>query len=145
VELKWRPRPSLPKIVGSDALLQQLLLNLSINALDAMGGVGVIEFDAWAAADSVLFSVADNGPGISDEVAEQIFDPFFSTKSQEEGTGLGLAVAYGVVERHNGKIRLVPKEGSGAKFEIELPVLQHSEEKKKTPPPRSAEDIVIGG
>jgi signal transduction histidine kinase len=148
VEIKWHPRHALPKVLGSEALLQQLLLNLALNALDALDGVGTIEIEAWAdrAKRKVFFSVADSGPGISAEVAEHIFDPFFSTKSQEEGTGLGLAVAYGVVERHDGKIRLVSKEGQGAKFEIELPMWEGPEgEQKGGSSERATEDIVIGG
>ena len=147
-EIKWHPRQALPKVLGSKALLQQLLLDLALNALDAMDGVGTIEIEAWADREKrkVFFSVADSGPGISTEVAEHIFDPFFSTKSQEEGTGLGLAVAYGVVERHDGKIRLVSKEGQGAKFEIELPVWTGPEgEQNGGSSKRAAEDIVIGG
>jgi signal transduction histidine kinase len=71
--------------------------------------------------------VADNGVGMSDEVKAHIFEPFFTTKSESKGVGLGLAIAYGIVERHNGTISVDSRLGEGTVFTIRLPVRQPSQ------------------
>jgi hypothetical protein len=115
--------------------LQQVLLNLIINAEQAMlsaRGRGVVVVRTWhdAEQESVVLEINDDGPGIPDEVQPRIFDPFFTTKDVGKGTGLGLTVAYAIVQEHGGRIRLESKQGSGASFYVELPVtgarLSHS-------------------
>jgi CheY-like chemotaxis protein len=98
-----------------------------INAEQAMlsaHGRGVLVVRTWhdAEQESVVLEINDDGPGIPDEVQPKIFDPFFTTKEVGKGTGLGLTVAYAIVQEHGGRIRLESHAGTGASFYIELPV-----------------------
>jgi CheY-like chemotaxis protein len=107
--------------------VQQVLLNLVINAEQAMlaaKGRGTIVVRTWHDADqeSVILEINDDGPGIPDELQPKIFDPFFTTKEVGKGTGLGLTVAYAIVQEHGGRIRLESYPGVGASFYVELPV-----------------------
>src|SRR5262249_61207633 len=92
--------------------------------LDANGrGALVIRTRHDAERDSTVFEVADNGPGVPIEAQTKIFDPFFTTKEVGKGTGLGLTVAYAIVQEHGGRIRLDSRPGAGASFYVELPVM----------------------
>jgi two-component system cell cycle sensor histidine kinase/response regulator CckA len=107
--------------------VQQVLLNLVINAEQAMlaaNGRGAIVVRTWhdANQESVVLEINDDGPGIPDELQPKIFDPFFTTKEVGKGTGLGLTVAYAIVQEHGGRIRLESRPGHGASFYVELPV-----------------------
>jgi signal transduction histidine kinase len=84
---------------------------------DQKGAIGV---DAFAARGHVHIRVKDNGPGIPDGMSQTIFDPFFTTKGEERGTGLGLYIVRNIIEEHGGKIVLLPYDGRGAEFFIEL-------------------------
>ena len=104
-----------------------MLLNLVINAEQAMlsaNGRGVLVVRTWhdAERECVILQINDDGPGVADEVQAKIFDPFFTTKEVGKGTGLGLTVAYAIVNAHDGRIRLESRPGSGASFFVELPV-----------------------
>jgi CheY-like chemotaxis protein len=117
----------LPKVFADGHQLQQVLLNLIINAEQAMlstHGRGVIVVRTWHDADqeSVVLEINDDGPGIPDEVQLKVFDPFFTTKEVGKGTGLGLTVAYAIVQEHGGRIRLESSPGAGASFYVELPM-----------------------
>jgi two-component system NtrC family sensor kinase len=117
----------LPQVFADGHQLQQVLLNLIINAEQAMlsaHGRGVLVVRTWhdAEQESVVLEINDDGPGIPDEVQPKIFDPFFTTKAVGKGTGLGLTVAYAIIQEHGGRIRLESKPASGASFYIELPV-----------------------
>jgi signal transduction histidine kinase/CheY-like chemotaxis protein len=117
----------LPKVFADGHQLQQVLLNLIINAEQAMlsaRGCGVLVVRTWhdAADESVVLEINDDGPGIPDEVQPKIFDPFFTTKDVGKGTGLGLTVAYAIIQEHGGRIRLESRHGAGASFFVELPV-----------------------
>jgi CheY-like chemotaxis protein len=106
--------------------IQQVLLNLVINAEQAMvaaRGQGSLSVRTWhePERETVLLEVNDDGPGVAPEMADKIFDPFFTTKQVGEGTGLGLTVAYAIVQEHGGRIRLEPRTG-GTSFIVELPV-----------------------
>ena len=106
----------LPKVFADGHQLQQVLLNLIINAEQAMlstHGRGVLVVRTWHDADqeSVVLEINDDGPGIPDEVQPKIFDPFFTTKDVGKGTGLGLTVAYAIVQEHGGRIRLESQPG----------------------------------
>jgi two-component system NtrC family sensor kinase len=116
----------LPWVFGDGHQIQQVLLNLMINAEQAMlaaHGRGVLVVRTWYEADrrSVVFEINDDGPGIPDELQPKIFDPFFTTKEVGKGTGLGLTVAYAIVQEHGGRIRLESRAGAGASFYVELP------------------------
>src|SRR6185436_6514449 len=117
----------LPQVFADGHQLQQVLLNLIINAEQAMlstNGRGVLVVRSWhdAEQESVLLEVNDDGPGIAADVQSKIFDPFFTTKEVGKGTGLGLTVAYAIVHEHGGRIRLESRPKSGASFYVELPV-----------------------
>ncbi|MFZ4825899.1 MAG: response regulator [Phototrophicaceae bacterium] len=109
-----------PKIVGNRDQLEQVFMNLVINASDAMPSGGTLSISAWQEDESLNLEFKDTGIGISPENVKKIFDPFFSTKP--EGTGLGLFVTYGIIEKHNGKINVRSKIGEGTTFNITLPL-----------------------
>jgi two-component system cell cycle sensor histidine kinase/response regulator CckA len=117
----------LPKVFADGHQLQQVLLNLVINAEQAMlstRGRGVLVVRTWhdPEQESVVLEINDDGPGIADDVQPKIFDPFFTTKEVGKGTGLGLTVAYAIVQEHGGRIRLESSPGAGASFYVELPL-----------------------
>ena len=117
----------LPQVFADGHQVQQVLLNLVINAEQAMlsaNGRGMLVVRTWHDADqeAVVLEINDDGPGIPDELQPKIFDPFFTTKEVGKGTGLGLTVAYAIVQEHGGRIRLESRPGVGASFYVELPV-----------------------
>src|SRR5439155_26648666 len=117
----------LPQVFADGHQVQQVLLNLVINAEQAMlaaNGRGTLVIRTWHDVDQecVVLEVNDDGPGIPEEVQPKIFDPFFTTKEVGKGTGLGLTVAYAIVQEHGGRIRLESHPGRGASFYVELPV-----------------------
>ena len=116
----------LPHVFADSHQIQQVLLNLVINAEQAMlsaNGRGCLVLRSWHDADRdiVVLEVTDDGPGVSAEMSGKIFDPFFTTKEVGKGTGLGLTVAYAIVQEHGGRIRLQSRS-KGASFIVELPV-----------------------
>jgi len=115
----------LPSIRADEHQLQQLLLNLVSNAVDAMPGGGHLRIETAAGEGAVTLTVADSGPGIPPDLRDRIFEPFFTTKGAA-GTGLGLAVCRGIVEIHHGTIELDSRSGDGATFVVRFPA--HSEE-----------------
>jgi two-component system NtrC family sensor kinase len=117
----------LPQVFADGHQVQQVLLNLVINAEQAMlsaHGRGVLVLRTWhdPGTESVTLEINDDGPGIPAELQPKIFDPFFTTKEVGQGTGLGLTVAYAIVQEHGGRIRLESPPGGGASFFVELPV-----------------------
>ena len=113
----------IPEIIGNPNQLQQVLMNLAINAQQAMApDGGTVDIVTYCDVDRVYISVSDTGPGISAEVAKKIFEPFYTTKAAGEGTGLGLSVTYGIVQDHKGDIRVERADSGGARFIIELPL-----------------------
>ena len=116
----------LPQVFADAHQIQQVLLNLVINAEQAMisaNGRGSLVVRTWhdADRDAVVLEVTDDGPGVSADMRGKIFDPFFTTKEVGKGTGLGLTVAYAIVQEHGGRIR-VEERSQGAAFLVELPV-----------------------
>ena len=117
----------LPPVFADAHQVQQVLLNLIINAEQAMlsaNGRGLLVVRTWhdASRECVILEINDDGPGIAEDVQAKIFDPFFTTKEVGKGTGLGLTVAYAIVNEHGGRIRLESRPGAGASFFVELPV-----------------------
>jgi two-component system NtrC family sensor kinase len=124
--------PEVPPISGDRKSLQQVFLNLFINAIQAMSDGGQLIIRVWSDRDQWLHvDVKDTGQGIDPEHLPHIFDPFFTTKEVGRGTGLGLSVTYGIIEKHGGHIEVHSKKGEGALFSIVLPV------KKGASPARS--------
>jgi two-component system, NtrC family, sensor kinase len=116
--------PDLPPIYGERKSLQQVFLNLFINAIQAMLDGGTLRIGAHPSADDkwMVIDVTDTGMGIDPEHLPQIFDPFYTTKQVGRGTGLGLSVTYGIVEKHGGHIEARSSKGAGATFTVTLPL-----------------------
>jgi two-component system, NtrC family, sensor kinase len=112
----------LPLVLGSTTRLQQVFLNLFMNARDAMPGGGMLEVRTGAHNGSVEVEVTDTGSGIPSEHLHRIFDPFFTTKATGRGTGLGLSVSYGIIKEHAGKVDVRSTPGKGTSFRLEFPV-----------------------
>jgi CheY-like chemotaxis protein len=117
----------LPQVFADGHQVQQVLLNLMINAEQAMlsaNGRGILVVRSWhdAEQECVIIEINDDGPGVPDDLQPKIFDPFFTTKEVGKGTGLGLTVAYAIVQEHGGRIRLESRPDVGASFYVELPV-----------------------
>lgn len=125
IELTQDLGQELPPVMADPAQLQQVFLNLLINAEQAIRqgrGEGTIRVRTRkSAAGRVIFEISDSGPGIPQEIIPQIFDPFFSTKPFGTGTGLGLSITSGIVKEHGGEISVQSQLGHGAKFIVELP------------------------
>jgi PAS domain S-box-containing protein len=115
---------ALPCVRGSANKLQQVFLNLFLNARDAMPTGGMLEVRTAAHNGSVEVEVADTGAGIAREHIHRIFDPFFTTKSNGRGTGLGLSVSYGIIKEHAGKIDVRSTPGKGTSFHVEFPAVR---------------------
>jgi two-component system NtrC family sensor kinase len=114
----------LPAVRGSANKLQQVFLNLFLNARDAMPSGGMLEVRTAAHNGSVEIEVADTGAGIPREHIHRIFDPFFTTKGVGRGTGLGLSVSYGIIKEHSGKIDVRSTPGKGTSFHVEFPAVR---------------------
>ncbi|WP_165067762.1 ATP-binding protein [Paludisphaera rhizosphaerae] len=116
----------LPPVAASAAQLNQVFLNLLVNAMQAIDAAqradGVIAIDGVVKGDDVRLEIRDNGCGMSPDVLAQIFDPFFTTKSAGEGTGLGLSISHGIVLDHGGRIEVESTPGEGTCFRIVLPI-----------------------
>ena len=121
IELAVALGEGLPRVRGDHERLRQLLLNLLFNAADALSGKGRIDVRASNGGGIVSLTVEDDGPGISSEIIEQVFDPFVTTKAPGKGTGLGLAVCHTIVERLGGSIHAANRPEGGAAFEVRLP------------------------
>jgi two-component system NtrC family sensor kinase len=115
---------NLPIIAGDQAQLQQVVLNLMNNAIDAIGKDGTISVKSTAGKSEIRLTIADSGPGIPESLQKKIFDPFFTTKSTGKGTGLGLWISYSIIEKMGGTLSLQSREGAGATFTIKLPIVQ---------------------
>ena len=112
------------RVRGFAGQIDQVFMNLITNAAQAIGARergGTIRVAVARVGDDVEISIADDGPGIPPEVIPRIFDPFFTTKDVGEGSGLGLSIVHGIIERHGGKIRVDSRVGEGTTFRITLP------------------------
>jgi PAS domain S-box-containing protein len=116
----------LPAVRGSANKLQQVFLNLFLNARDAMPTGGILEVRTGAHNGSVEIEVADTGNGIPRDHIHKIFDPFFTTKPGGRGTGLGLSVSYGIIKEHAGKIDVRSAPGRGTSFHVEFPAVRNA-------------------
>ena len=119
-----------PQVLGNAGKLQQVFTNLILNARDAMIGGGTITLmTAFNEAGEVVIEVSDTGEGISPENLSKIYDPFFTTKGVGSGTGLGLAVSYGIVQEHAGSIEVTSRLGEGTTFHVVFPQVQNQRQR----------------
>jgi len=122
IVLNLQLTPDLGPVYGNAGRLQQVFMNLIVNARDAMPFGGELTLATEAENSTVRVEVGDNGVGIPADHLQKIFDPFFTTKSTSRGTGLGLAVSYGIIREHSGKVQVESQVGKGTTFRLEFPV-----------------------
>jgi signal transduction histidine kinase len=122
IELKSVLLPDLPEITADPGQLTQVLVNLVVNAIQAMPEGGKLTVQTLAGKGYVSLIVEDTGVGMSEDVMKNIFMPFFTTKDVDQGTGLGLPVVHGIVTSHGGAIKVESQVGRGARFEVKLPL-----------------------
>jgi len=138
---------AIPAVIGDSGQIQQVLINLGVNARDAMPGGGTLTITtsavprdtarktirSAAAARYVRLEVADTGRGMDEETQRRIFDPFFSTKTPDRGTGLGLAMVSGIIAKHGGHVSVRSSPGLGSEFTIWLPVRERTAQSPRHP------------
>jgi signal transduction histidine kinase len=127
-EIKYKAKllvdlTNIPVIMGYPGGLSQVILNLLVNASQAIAGFGEISITTRVEKKEIIIRVKDNGVGIAKDKIDKIFDPFFTTKGVGLGTGLGLSISAGIIEQHHGRMSVESEEGSGACFTIVLPVI----------------------
>lgn len=117
----------LPQLPCYPQQLNQVFLNILVNAAQAIEEQGEIKITTRSEADKVVIAISDNGPGIPDEIKERIFEPFFTTKEVGKGTGLGMSISFDIIKEHQGQIRIESEQGQGTTFIIELPLEREGE------------------
>ncbi len=135
IDVQFQPANELPNIEADSTQIQQVLINLILNARDALGGTGTIIISTKIGADTqaqgeplegdqryAILEVEDNGVGIPKDVLHRIFEPFYTTKEVGKGTGLGLAMVYGIIKKHDGFIEVTSALGEGTKFSAFIPL-----------------------
>jgi two-component system NtrC family sensor kinase len=121
IELILKLDPALPLVYGNKIYLQQVFLNLMINAKDAMPEGGKLVIETKLENGNVIIKFSDTGVGIPDDIKDKIFEPFFTTKGSK-GTGLGLSISRWIIRKHNGEIKVESQQGKGSTFTITLPL-----------------------
>lgn len=163
IDIAWRPAKKIRPVKIDPSQIDQLLVNLCINARDAITGVGKVTIETdnivfnadycrnhagFIPGNFVMIAVSDNGSGIDEETLENLFEPFFTTKDVGQGSGLGLATVYGIVKQNNGFINVYSEPSEGSTFKIYFPVhmetvvYDHNKD-SKGPPPRGNETILL--
>lgn len=127
----------LPKIIADPGQIHQILVNLTVNAMQAMPSGGLVTIKTAWKNDFIEFSVSDTGIGMDEDMQHKLFIPFFTTKDIDQGTGLGLSVTHGIVSSHHGEIKVISAPGKGSTFTITLPI-KKGKPVQKTAPLRSA-------
>ncbi len=122
ISIQWKLDEGDPVVEVDPAPWEQVLLNLAVNARDAMDGRGLLVVSTRVLGERVELSVRDSGPGVAPGIRDRIFEPFFTTKQPGKGTGLGLSTAYGIVTQHQGTLRVVSPPEGGAEFVLSLPL-----------------------
>ncbi len=129
VKIKKTYKSDLPKIVADSAQLQQVFMNVIINAAEAMEGNGILALSTSLSRDGTFIEVkfSDTGHGIIEEDKKRLFEPFFTTKEVGKGTGLGLAISYSIIQKHHGTIEVKSELGKGSTFTVKLPLTEERE------------------
>ncbi|HXK46163.1 MAG TPA: cache domain-containing protein [Deltaproteobacteria bacterium] len=142
IEVKTDLAEGLPLVMGDLSRLEEVFLNLFINATDAMGGKGTLTISSrLSSTGAVKVSIGDTGKGIDKAYLPHIFEPFFTTKDPGQGTGLGLSITYGIIQKHGGFIDVVSEPGRGTTFTITLPPASNPSTENTT---TSREECSIG-
>jgi signal transduction histidine kinase len=124
ITVRTRLERTLPAILADESQIRQIIMNLTINAIHAIGDGGRLAIATRSRAGEIVLSVRDSGQGIPAEIQDKIFLPFFTTKDVDVGTGLGLSVVHGIVKSHRGRIKVLSAAGRGAEFKVYLPLKQ---------------------
>ena len=162
VTLSLATVPQRLPVLADRGHVEQLLMNLAVNARDAMPDGGTLNVETTVvsiddeyirmhgygtAGNYALLSVSDSGVGMDAQTCQQIFEPFFTTKESGKGTGLGLSIVYGIVQQHNGHIHVYSEPGQGTSFRILLPLTEQSAESEgevlRTQPVGGTETILV--
>ena len=163
IDLTWLPDDNLKSIKMDSSQIDQILVNLCVNAKDAIENVGKITIEThnytideayckvhagFVPGDYVTLIVSDNGKGMDEDILKNIFDPFFTTKELGKGTGLGLATVFGIVKQNNGFINVYSEPDHGTSFKIYIPVFKKenkntSDTNKKIIVPKGTETILL--
>jgi two-component system NtrC family sensor kinase len=114
----------IPEVDCLPGQINQVFMNVLSNAIQAIPAEGTITIKTWQVSDHVKISIRDTGLGMTEEVQKKIFDPFFTTKGIGKGTGLGMSISFGIIQKHNGEIELISKPGEGSEFIITVPINQ---------------------
>ena len=125
IKIKKSCVSNLPKIVADSAQLQQVFVNIILNAAEAMNGNGILTISTFLNRDGTFIEIkfSDTGHGIKEEDQKRLFEPFFTTKEVGKGTGLGLAISYSIIQKHQGTIEVKSEVGKGSTFNVKLPVM----------------------
>jgi hypothetical protein len=145
IEVVKRYAEELPPVLGDAPKLQQVFMNLILNARDAMPEGGRLTLTTYLSDGHVCVDVEDTGVGIPPEHIARIYDPFFTTKGVGRGTGLGLALSYGIVQEHAGRILVESQVGRGTRFTIALPALEVRRERQELAPSSYPERAAAAG
>jgi two-component system NtrC family sensor kinase len=124
IEIRKELDPLIPPIEGDKSQLQEVFINLALNAADAMEDGGILTIRSLKNKDTVKITFEDTGCGILEDEMKKIFEPFFTTKSEKNGTGLGLSVSHGIIAKHGGEITVESWLNKGTTFTIRLPSKQ---------------------
>jgi len=122
IEVKVELDASLPPTLANGGKVQQVFMNLILNARDAMPRGGELNISTYQEGSQLVVKVQDSGFGISEENVKRIYDPFFTTKKAGKGSGLGLSVSYGIIQEHSGRINVDSRAGQGTTFRLHLPL-----------------------
>jgi histidine kinase len=132
IEVAWNLEENIPMIMADPGRLEQVFINLLINARDAVDekwqsqdhpqGEKIITIKTESAGNEIVVEISDTGPGIPDEIIDRIFEPFFTSKKVGQGTGLGLSISYGIIQECNGSIKAFSKKNEGTRFRMRFPV-----------------------
>ncbi len=124
IEIEEELHPGLPPVNGDPSSLRQVFMNLTMNAIQAIEGSGVVNISTSHSGSTVMARIKDTGTGIPPDVIDQIWQPFYTTKTVGQGLGLGLALTYNIVQKHHGEIQVESQPGKGSQFTVKLPACQ---------------------